>query len=340
MADLRTKYMGLELKNPIIVGASNLASNLQNLKRLEDAGAAAIVYKSVFEEQVQLENLEFYERKTEYEERHAEMITLFPSSKAEDLDIGSHLIAIKEAKQSVSIPVFASINALLNETWVDFAKQLEKTGVDGLELNFYTLPEKTYVDFVNIEKFQVEVLRDVKAAVKIPVSVKLSPFYTNPLKLISELDNAGADAVIMFNRLFQPDIDIQTEKHNFPYSLSNSEDNRLPLRFAGLVFNTIKASVCTNSGIIWGSDVIKMILAGSDAVQVVSTLYLNKLEVIGSMLDDIEKWMDKKGYSTIDSFKGKLSKKNSENKLPYERAQYIDFMANTSSILSKYKTIN
>ena len=340
MANLKTRYMGVELKNPIIIGASNLVTNIDNLKRIEEAGAAAIVYKSLFEEQVQLENLELHERKTEYEERNAEMITLFPDSKTEPSDISEHLIAIKKAKESITIPLFASINALLDETWVEYAKKIEETGVDGIELNFYTVPEKFDKDYEDIEKKQIKILRDVKSAVRIPVSVKLSPFYSNPLKLISDLDKAGADAFILFNRLFQPDIDVQTEKHHFPYSLSNSEDNRLPLRFAGLLYGNTKASICANSGIMSGTDVIKMILAGADSVQIVSTLYLNQIEVIGSMLVELEKWMDFKGYKTLDSFKGKLSKKNAENKLPYHRAQYIDFMMNTSQILKKYKIIN
>jgi len=340
MANLKTRYMGLELKNPIIIGACNLVTNIDNLRRMEKAGAAAIVYKSLFEEEIQLENLELYERKTEYEERNAEMITLFPDSKTEPSDIWEHLNALKKAKESVTIPVFASINAVFNETWVEYAKKIEETGVDGIELNFYTVPEKFYKEYENIEKKQIKILTDVKSVVSIPVSVKLSPFYSNPLQLISDLDKAGTDAFILFNRLFQPDIDIQTEKHHFPYILSNVEDNRLPLRFAGLLYGNTNASICTNSGIISGYDVIKMILAGADSVQIVSTLYLNQIEVIGSIIGELEKWMDSKGYKTIDSFKGKLSKKNSENKLPYHRAQYMDFMMNTSQILKKYKIIN
>ena len=340
MANLKTRYMGLELKNPIIIGACNLVTNIDNLKRIEKAGAAAIVYKSLFEEQIQLENLELYERKTEYEERNAEMITLFPDSKGEPSDIREHLMALKKAKESVTIPVFASLNAIFNETWAEYAKKIEETGVDGIELNFYTVPEKFDKEFEDIEKKQIKILRDVKSVISIPVSVKLSPFYSNPLQLISDLDKAGADAFILFNRLFQPDIDIRTEKHHYPYSLSNVEDNRLPLRFAGLLYGNTNASICANSGIISGSDVIKMILAGADSVQIVSTLYLNQIEVIGSIIGELEKWMDSKGYKTIDSFKGKLSKKNSENKLPYHRAQYMDFMMNTSQILKKYKIIN
>jgi dihydroorotate dehydrogenase (fumarate) len=192
----------------------------------------------------------------------------------------------------------------------------------------------------NIEDKQVRILRDIKAAVNIPVSVKLSSYHTNPLKHISYLENAGADAFVLFNRLFQPDIDIQAEEHHFPYSLSNSEDNRLPLRFAGLLYGNTKASVCTNTGIMNGSDVIKMILAGADCVQIVSTVYLNQIEVINTMIRELGRWMDSKGYKTIESFRGKLSKKNSENKLPYHRAQYMDFMMTTSQILKKYKIIN
>jgi dihydroorotate dehydrogenase (fumarate) len=315
-------------------------TDIDNLKRIEKAGAAAIVYKSLFEEQVQLENLELDERKTEYSERNAEMINLYPMFISGTPDIMEHLLALRKAKDSISIPVFASINAVQDETWVDYAIKIEETGVDGLELNFYSVPEKLGKGYEDIEKKQIKILRDVKAAVNIPVSVKLSSYYTNPLKHISDLKKAGADAFVLFNRLFQPDIDIHTEEHHFPYSLSNSEDNRLPLRFAGLLYGNTNASICTNTGIMNGSDVIKMVLAGADCVQIVSTVYLNQIEVVTSMLKEIEKWMDSKKYKTIENFKGKLSKNNSENKLPYHRAQYMDFMMTTSQILKKYKIIN
>ena len=337
MANLKSNYMGLELKSPVIVGASNLVTNPENLIRIEKAGAGAIVYKSLFEEQVQLENLELSERKSEYEERNAEMIKLFPDVNIDSSEINDHLKALKVAKESVSIPIFASLNAIQNSTWVEYAKKIEETGVDGLELNFYTVPEKFGKVSEVIEKIQIKILREVKLAVSIPVSVKLSPFYSNPLNLISGLDKEGADAFVLFNRLFQPDIDIQTEEHIFPYTLSHREDNRLPLRFAGLLYGNTKASVCASSGIISGFDVIKMLLAGADCVQVVSTVYLNQIEVISTMLKEIDKWMDSKGYNNIDAFRGKLSKKNTKDKLPYHRAQYMDFMMTTTEIMKKYK---
>lgn len=339
MADLRTNYMGLELKNPVIAGASNLVTNTDNLKRLEKAGAAAIVYKSLFEEQIQAENLELFERRTEYEERHAEMITLFPNSKSDLSYPEEHLWNLKRAKAAVSIPVIASLNAVKPETWVEYARKIEETGVDAIELNLYTGPEKMDEGSENLEKKHIRTVKEVKSAVRIPVSVKLSPFYSNPLKLITEMDKAGADGFVLFNRLFQPDIDIQSEKHTFPYSLSHSEDMRLPMRFAGLLHGNVKASICTGSGIFSGDDVVKMILAGSDCVQVVSTLYLNQIEVIGSMLGDIEKWMDSKGYSSLNSVRGKLSRNNSGSLVPYRHSQYMDFMMSTSEIMKRYKAL-
>ncbi len=339
MADLKTKYMELELRSPVIVGANNLVKNTDNLKRIEDAGAGAVVYKSLFEEQVLLENLELAEAKTEYNERHAEMIRIFPEVDSGHPDIENHLIALRKAKESVSIPLIASLNAVYDESWVEYAKKFEETGVDGLELNFYTVPEKFDIEYVAIEMKQLKILEMVRAAVKLPIAVKLSPFYSNPLKFISDLDNAGADALVLFNRLFQPDIDIETEEPHYPYNLSNREDNRLPLRFAGLLYGNTSASICANSGILSGTDVIKMMLAGADAVQVVSALYLNQIEVIAVMLREMERWMDSKNYDRLSDFKGKLSRKNSGDKLPYHRAQYMDFMMNTSEILKKYKVI-
>ncbi len=340
MANLTTKFMGLELKNPVIVGANNMVTDIDKLKRMEKAGAAAVVFKSLFEEQIQLENLELSELKTEYEDRNAEMITLFPNTGSAPAYPAEHLSKLRKAKESVNIPVFASLNAINDDVWVEYAKKIEKTGVDGLELNFYTAPDRTASDYGEIEKRQIKTLREVKSAVKIPVSVKLSPYYTNTLNFIQELVSAGADAVVLFNRLFQSDIDIDGEKHHFPYNLSNREDHRVPMRFAGSLYGNTTASICTNTGIFSGHDAVKMILAGADTIQVVSTLYLNQIEVIGTIVSDIEKWMDSKGYNTIDSFKGKLSRNNSESKLPYHKAQYVDFMMTTSEILKKYRVIN
>ena len=334
MSDLRTSYMGIELKNPIIVGASNLVLDENHLKQMEEAGAAAIVYKSLFEEQVQLENLALSEAMDEYTERHAEMTTLFPD--IEHAGPREFLMNLRNARKAVSIPLFASLNAVYQETWVEYAEQLAETGVDGLELNFYSVPQDFSKTEASITDEQVAIVREVKKAVRIPVAVKMSPFYTNPLYLIKKLDEEGVNGVVLFNRLFQPDIDIDLEENYFPYNLSHQQDSRIALRFAGLLYGNINASICSNTGILTGEDVITMILAGADCVQVVSTLYKNQIEYISTMLTDIQEWMYEKQYQKLDDFRGKLSKKRIKDPFAYKRAQYVDILLKSEEIFKRY----
>jgi dihydroorotate dehydrogenase (fumarate) len=337
MADLKTKYLGIELKNPVILGASNLVTNIDNIKKAEDAGVSAIVYKSLFEEQIQLETAQFDDALDEYAERNAEMISLFPN--IEHAGPQEHLHNLRTLKESVSIPVIASINAIYRETWIEYSKLIEQTGVDAIELNFYAVPRDMSMDGRDINENQIEILKAVRSNVKLPVSVKLSPFYANPLNIIGQLDKAGVDGFVLFNRLFQPDIDIEKEQHYTPYGVSHPEDNRLALRFAGLLYGTIKANICSNTGIFTGEDVIKMILAGADCVQVVSTVYKNKIDYIETIIADIQKWMNKKGYKKITDFKGKLSNKNINDPFVYKRAQYIELLLKSDEIFKKYPAV-
>ncbi len=334
MTDLRTRYLGIELKNPIVVGASNLVVDPDMAKKMEEAGAAAIVYKSLFEEQIQLEGFELEEELNEYNNIHAEMTSLFPDLQHAGPE--EHLMKLEKLANSVNIPVIASLNAVFEPTWVEYALQLEKLGVAALELNFFAVPKDVNKDGHSIIEDQLKVLRKVLAKVKIPVSVKLSPYYTNALRTISAMDKEGIDGVVLFNRLFQPDIDIEKEDMFFPYNLSNHEDNRLALRYAGLLYGNINGSICSANGILDGKDIIKMILAGADCVQVVSTLYKNKAEHIKVMLADIESWMDRKGYKTLDDFRGKLSNKNTSDPYAYKRAQYVDILMKSDNIFKTY----
>ncbi len=334
MANLSSSYMGIELKNPIIVGASNLVTDMDTAKQMEQAGAAAIVYKSLFEEQIQLESLEMQQDLEEYNEIHAEMITLFPDLQHAGPE--EHLLNLKNLKNEVSIPVIASLNCVYDITWAEYAMELEKAGADALELNFYATPRDFEKEGKEIVEEQVAIVKKVKAKVTIPVSVKISPFYTNPLKVIAEMDKAGADAVVLFNRLFQPDIDVEAEEMHFPWNLSNKEDSRLSLRFAGLLYGNINAQICGNTGIFEGSDVAKMLLAGADTVQVVSTLYRNKPEQIGKIISSLEEWMDAKKYGSIADFKGKLSMKNINDPYAYKRAQYVDILMKADRIFQRY----
>lgn len=334
MLNLKTRYLGLELENPLIVGASNLVTDLTIVRKLAEAGASAIVYKTLFEEQIQLENLEMDLNMSEYAERNAEMTSLFPD--IEHAGPAEYLHHLKKVVQAVDIPVIGSLNCVNEETWVEYAKELENAGIAALEANFYSEPRGFETQAARIEDVQVGILKALKAALKIPVAVKLSPFYTNPLNIIKRFSDAGADGIVMFNRLFQPEIDIEREANFYPYNLSNSADNKLPLRYAAMLYGNIDAGICANTGIFQGEDVIKMILAGADAVQIVSALYRNKPEHIYTILAEIEEWMNVKKYKSIDDFKGKLSKKNLKDPFAYERSQYIDILMHSDKIFDKF----
>jgi dihydroorotate dehydrogenase (fumarate) len=332
--DLSTHYMGIPLKNPLVVGASNLVTDMEIVKKLEEAGASAIVYKSLFEEQINLEAAELEDDLHEYDDRHAEMIDLFP--KVKHSGPRAHLIAVKELKESVSIPVIASLNCIFDSTWVEYAELLEKTGVDGLEINFYSTITDANKTPQEIESTRIDILKQIKRKVEIPVSVKLSPFYTNALEFINRLSEDGADAFVLFNRLFQPDINIWKESFEMPYNLSHKGDNRLSIRYAGLLHGRIQANIAANTGILDGEDLIATLLAGADVAQVVSTIYRNGADQITKMLDELGDWMKEKGYQTIDDFKGKMSHSRINEPFAYKRGQYVDFLMKSKEYFKKY----
>lgn len=333
MTKLKTSYMGLDLKNPIIVGASNLVNNPENLKKMQEAGAAAVVYRSLFEEQIQLEAAQMDDELDEYAERHAEMTSLFPN--LEHAGPREHLLNVRKAREVLSIPLIASLNAVYRETWLEYAKLLEDAGVDGLEMNFYYVPRDAAVDGSEIIENQVAVLKQVKSSISIPVSVKLSPFYANPLEVIRRMDKTGVNAFVLFNRVFQPEIDIDKEEHVVDFPLSEAYESKLPLRFTGLLYGKIKASIASARGLQDGKDVIRMLLAGADAVQVTGTLYKNKISHISNMLKEIESWMAGKSYKSIADFRGKLSDKALNDPFVYKRAQYVDLLMKSDELFRK-----
>jgi dihydroorotate dehydrogenase (fumarate) len=337
MADLRTTFMGVELKNPIILGASSLIEDLNVIKKIERAGVAAIVYRSLFEEQINLEQIQLNEQVGEYSYRNAEMGKIFPEIKHSGA--GEHLYNLSKLIKNVNIPVFASLNAIYDKSWEDYAVQLEKTGVAGLELNFYDVPTSAENDSSKIETHQLEILKKLRKLVKIPISVKLSPFYANPVNFIARADKEGANGVVIFNRFFQPEINIENEEFYFPFDLTHEKDYQITLRFAGLLYGNIKADICASRGISDGKDVIKMLLAGAGSVQIVSTLYKNKASHITNMIETLEGWMDTKGYKTIDEFKGKLSMKSSKEPYAYKRAHYVDILMKSNEIFKKYPMV-
>lgn len=337
MAKLAVNYMGIPLKNPIVVGSSNMVNNPETLKKLQDAGAAAIVYKSLFEEQIQLESIQFQDEMELYNERNAEMVSLYPGMQYAGPQ--EFLMKLAEAKSLLDIPLIGSLNCVFPETWVEYAELIEKTGVDGLELNFFSIPRDFNTEAKSIEDEQVSVVEQVCKKVKIPVSVKLSPFYTNTLQVIKRMEKAGAKAFVLFNRMFEPDINLDTLQHSTPFNLSAEGDYRLTLRYTGILYGNTQASLVSSTGIYTGNDIVKMVLTGADAVQMVSALYKHKPELITKVLADLEAFMDKNGYADLKDFRGKLSKASVKDPYIYKRAQYIDLLLHSEKIFRKYPAV-
>jgi len=329
--------MGISLRNPLILGASNLVAKPETIRQLENAGIAAIVYKSLFEEQVQLESLQMIEEMQEYENRSAEMARLFPD--LEHAGPKEHLLNLKKLKEQVKVPVIGSLNAVYESTWVEYAHEMEMTGIDGLEINLYAVPGYFETTSHSIEEKQIQIVKSVKQAVSIPVSVKISPFYTNTLNFVKQVDEAGADACVLFNRFFQPEIDPVSETFDYPWELTNPQDHMLSLRYAGLLYGNLDGSLCISRGLYNADDVIRAILAGADTVQIVSTVYKNQPPVVKTILEEMERWMDQKKYGSLADFRGKLSRQNMKDPFIYQRAQYVDILSRSEVIFKKYPMI-
>jgi dihydroorotate dehydrogenase (fumarate) len=333
MANLQSKYMGIQLKNPFIVGACSMTAHMDAIRRIEDAGAAAIVIQSLFEEQIQLQQMRMEEELTVSDNLDAEIQDLFPDVEHSGPD--EHLMWVRKTKEAIGIPVIGSLNCVNPETWADWAVKMEETGVDALELNFFAIPIDGAKSAAEIEAEQIDAIKRVKSKVKVPISVKLSPFYTSPLEIINKMDSTGVDGFVLFNRLFHPSFNIEKETGQYPFNLSTSNDHRLALRFAGLLHGKLESSICASNGIHTGEDAIEVLLAGADVFQAVSTLYRNRVDVIGTILKDVEAWMDRKGYADLDAFRGKLSVEKTPDKWTYRRAQYVKMLLKADDYVAR-----
>jgi dihydroorotate dehydrogenase (fumarate) len=338
MAELKTQYMGVGLKNPILAGASDLSATLDGVRRLEDAGVGGIVLKSLFEEEIQLEHFKYDEDMDKEDNRHPEMITVFPHA----LSFGGpqeFLSFVRKAKEAVGIPVFASLNAVEHKSWVEYAKMLAQCGVDGLELNFFAVPADPALSSGAIEQSQRDIVSQIRSVVALPLAAKLSVQYANPLHQFVMLEEAGINGLVLFNRFFQPDIDVEQEQNNYPFNLSQPIDNRVALRYMGLGYGQLRASLCGNTGIFSGEDVVRNILVGAQCVQVVSTLYRHGTAQVPRMLKELGEWMDRKGYGALDDFRGSLSRKNSNDPWQYTRSQYARLLMNPKKVFENAPTL-
>jgi dihydroorotate dehydrogenase (fumarate) len=324
MSSLKTNYMGIELDAPIVVAASSISSLIDRIKLAEQAGAGLLVIRSLFEEQIQIEALHMEDQLSVGADSFPEALSYFPE--IEHGGAREHLMWVEKTRQEVDLPLIASLNAVSPGSWISYAKQLAATGVDGLELNVYAVATNPKQAGADIEKTLYETVEAVKAEVKIPVAVKLSPFYTSVANVVHELDKRGADAVVLFNRFLQPDIDIKTESLKQEMVYSSNEEMKLSLRWVALLYGRVKADLALNTGVHSGMDAAKALLAGAQIVQVASALLENGIPYLSTMLRELEGWMEARGYEQLDDFRGKMSQKNVDNPFAFERAQYVKLL--------------
>lgn len=321
--DLTTTYMGLKLKNPLVPSASPLSKNLDTIKNLEDAGASAIVLYSLFEEQISFEAEELDHFLSFGTDSFAEALTYFPEAQEYRLGPEGYLEHIRKAKEATGIPIIASLNGVSTGGWIDYARKMEQAGADGLELNVYMLATDPVRTSAEIEQVYIDALKAVKSSVKIPVAMKLSPFFSATAAMAKRLDDAGADALVLFNRFYQPDLDLEALEVKPGVVLSSPEDLRLPLRWIAILFGRIKASMAGTSGVHTATDALKLIMAGADVANLCAVLLKHGPAHLGKILDEMEKWLEEHEYTNLRMARGSMSQKNVAEPAAYERANYI-----------------
>lgn len=320
MTDLSTTYMGLKLKNPLIVSSSSLTNKISGVKNAAEAGAGAIVLKSLFEEQI-LAEMRKAEESTpaDYHPEASDYL----QNVSENLQSAEYLQLIEGGKKEVDIPLIASLNCISESKWADYAKDVEAAGADGLELNIAILPNFFDDNPEKIEQRVVEILKLVRSRISIPIAVKLGPYYTSIPAMVKKLEKAGAASLVLFNRFYRPDIDLDKIKLTSAYRYSSPEEISQSLRWIGLLHQHVKCDLCGATGIFDGNGVVKQILAGAQAVQICSTLYINGIRQIGIIKERMEYWMEQHKYSSLDNFRGIMSQQSSKQQKEYERLQYI-----------------
>jgi dihydroorotate dehydrogenase (fumarate) len=321
--DLSTNYLGLHLNNPIVPSASPLSRSLDSMKRLEDAGAAAIVMYSLFEEQIAHETAELNHYLTYGTESFAESLTYFPESQEYNLGPEEYVELLHAAKQALKIPIIGSLNGISVGGWIDYAKKIEHAGADAIELNVYYIPTDPELAGKEVEDRYLEVLHAVRHEVKIPIAMKLSPFFSSFANFAHRLDTAGANGLVLFNRFYQPDIDLETLDVVPSVVLSTPMAMRLPLRWIGILHGRIKASLAATSGIHTAHDVIKMLMVGADITMMCSTLLKHGPEHIKQVLADVREWMLEHEYVSLSQMKGSMSQKSVADPAAFERANYM-----------------
>jgi dihydroorotate dehydrogenase (fumarate) len=315
--------MGLALKNPIVPSASPLSKSISGIVQMEDAGAAAITMYSLFEEQIDIEALSLHHFLEQGAYSHAEAMSYFPKAAEYNRGPDGYLELIREARSRVSIPVIASLNGVTPGGWIEYAKMMEQAGADAIECNVYLIPTRLDQDAAAIENVYIDVLSAVKSAVTVPVAMKLSPFFSSLPHMAYRLDRAGADGLVLFNRFYQPDFDLDELAVVPNLVLSRSAEMRLPLRWVAILYGHVRASLALTTGVHTADDVVKAVMAGADIANVASVLLEQGVGKIGELLAGVRQWMVEHEYDSIDQMKGALSQRSCPEPAAFERANYM-----------------
>ena len=323
MVDLSTEYLGMKLRNPVIAGSSGLTNSVKSIKELEEKGAGAVVLKSIFEEEIAFEYEDIL-KEAESKGYNLDQFDYYDYKIKED-NIDKYTTLINESKKNVSIPVIASVNCVYSHEWLAFASQLEKAGADALELNMFFLPSDFERTSEEKEKAYFQIIEQVQKAVNLPIALKISYYFSNLGPMIQKLSNTGISGLVLFNRFFSPDFDIDKFEVKSSNLFSAPSDLSVSLRWIAIMATRVNCDLAASTGVHDGVALIKQLLAGADAVQVASTLYENGKGRIGEMLKTLEEWMEGKGYGSLSDFKGKMSQAKSSNPAAFERVQFMKY---------------
>lgn len=329
--DLTTHYLGLTLRNPLVVASSPLSDELDNLRKMEDAGAGAVVLHSLFEEQLRHERLELHHHLTQSTYSFPEALSFFPEPDEFSLGPEEYLEHIRRAKQAVRIPVIASINGASPGDWVKCARQMQDAGADAIELNIYYVATDPEMSSTEVERMYVDVLREVKSSITIPVAIKVAPFFTAFAHMARQLEAAGADSIVLFNRFYQPDLDLEQLKVVPRLVLSESQELRLPLRWVAILYGRVQTDFAITSGVHTGEDVLKAMMAGARVVQIASEFLQRGAKRIGELVGELEAWMVEKDYDSIQQMQGSMSQRYVAEPAAFERANYMKTLASWRS---------
>jgi dihydroorotate dehydrogenase (fumarate) len=331
--NLTTNYLGMVLKNPIVASSSPLSHTVDSIRRLEDAGTAAVVMYSLFEEQIGFDSYYIDQHLTQGIDSYAESISYFPDMQSYNVGPDEYVNLIRRAKEAVDIPIIGSLNGASVGGWTDYATLIEEAGADALELNIYYLPANTQISGIEVEALYLDILSAVRQTVTIPVAVKIGPFFSSIANMASRLSDAGADGLVLFNRFYQPDFDLENLEVAPRLVLSNSDDLRLPLRWVAILYGRLTADFAITSGIHTSHDVIKGVMAGARVTMMASELLQKGVRRVGQVLNELVTWMNEHEYESVMQMIGAMSQKHCAEPSAFERANYV-------KMLDSYRPLN